>query len=117
MLGKVESAEVVRHVGDRGAFAIQEMINLPDGRSFPKTYTVWASIAPPVGSIVQVTGEVTIKQREYAAPSGMKTAIDINFNNPNVTVMGATFVQAETSAQVAEAIQEIADSTIKELPF
>ena len=115
MLGKVESAEVIRTVGDRGAFAIQETITLPDGRSFPKTYTVWASIAPPVGTIVQVTGEVTIKQREYAAPSGMKTAIDINFNNPNVTVMGAPM--PETPAQVAEAIQEIAESTIKELPF
>lgn len=115
MLGKLESGQVVRHVGTRGAFAVEETITLPDGRSFPKTYTVWAEIAPPIGSIVQVTGELTIKTREYPAPSGMKTAIDINFNNPNVTVLGAPM--PETPAQVAEAIQEIADNTVKELPF
>lgn len=89
MLGKLESAVVTRPVGDRGAFAVEETITLPDGRSFPKSYTIWASEAPPKGTIVQVTGEVTIKQREYAAPTGMKTAIDINFNNPNVLIMGS----------------------------
>lgn len=110
MLGKVESAEVIRTVGDRGAFAIQETINLPDGRSFPKTYTVWASEAPPIGTIVQVTGEVTIKQREYAAPSGMKTAIDINFNNPNVTIMGAPATPAQAVENVASIGATLIDS-------
>ncbi len=115
MLGKLESAAVVRSVGTRGAFAAEETITLPDGRSFPKTYTVWAEECPPIGSIVSVTGEVTIKQREYAAPSGMKTAIDINFNNPNVTILGSA--RPATPEATAEAIQEIADSVVKELPF
>jgi hypothetical protein len=115
MLGKLESGQVVRHVGTRGAFAVEETITLPDGRSFPKTYTVWAEIAPPIGAIVQVTGELTIKTREYVAPTGVKKAIDINFNNPNVTVMGQPM--PETPAQVADAIQDIADSAIEELPF
>lgn len=115
MLGKLESGQVVRHVGTRGAFAVEETITLPDGRSFPKTYTVWAEIAPPIGSIVQVTGELTVKTREYAAPSGMKTAIDINFNNPNVTILGSA--RPATPEATAEAIQGIADSVVKELPF
>lgn len=107
MLGKIESGTVTRRVGDRGAFALEETINLPDGRSFPKSYTVWASECPPIGSIVQVTGEVTIKQREYAAPSGMKTAIDVNFNNPNVIILGSP--KPESEVATAEAIQNIAD--------
>lgn len=115
MLGKIETAVVSRHVGDRGAFAAEETINLPDGRSFPKTYTIWASEAPPIGTIIQVTGEVTIKQREYAAPSGMKTAIDINFNNPNVTILGTP--KPATVEETAQAIQDIAATTGQELPF
>ena len=108
MLGKIESAEVTRHVGTRGAFAAAEWVNLPDGRSFSKSYTIWADEAPAIGSIVTVTGEVTIKQREYAAPSGMKTAIDVNFNNPNVTVIAAA--KPDTEIGTAEAIQNIADT-------
>ena len=108
MLGKIESGAVTRRVGDRGAFAVEETIYLPDGRSFPKSYTVWASEAPEVGTIVQVTGEVTIKLREYAAPRGMKTAIDVNFNNPNVIVLGSP--KPETEVGTAEAIQNIADT-------
>lgn len=110
MLGKLESGQVVRHVGTRGAFAVEETITLPDGRSFPKTYTVWAEIAPPIGSIVQVTGELTVKTREYAAPSGMKTAIDINFNNPNVTIMGAPATPAEAVEAVASIGATLVDS-------
>lgn len=114
MLGKIESGVVTMSVGDRGAFAVEETIYLPDGRSFPKSYTVWASEAPAKGTIVQVTGEVTIKLREYAAPSGMKTAIDVNFNNPNVIVMGQHVIvmgqpKPETEVATAEAIQNIAD--------
>lgn len=98
MIGTIESGEVVRHIGSRGGFAVQETINLPDGRSFPKTYTVWyEGDAPNVGDIVKVTGEVSVKQREYAAPSGMKTAIDINLNNPTVLVMGKHTVTGESA--------------------
>ncbi len=108
MLGKLESGTVTRAVGTRGAFAVEETITLPDGRSFPKSYTVWAEECPPIGSIVSVTGEITIKQREYAAPSGMKTAIDVNFNNPSVLILGSP--KPETAVETAEAIQNIADT-------
>lgn len=112
MIGTIESGEVVRQIGSRGGFAVQETINLPDGRSFPKTYTVWHEGDPiATGSIVSVTGEVTVKLREYAAPSGMKTAADINFNNPVVKVLGhVPQVEAE-AAPVATAAPSV------ELPF
>jgi hypothetical protein len=89
MLGTIPTGEVTRHIGSRGAFEVSETITLNDGRSFPKKYTIWYEGEPPaVGSIVAVSGEVTVKLREYAAPSGMKTATDINFNEPTITVHG-----------------------------
>lgn len=87
---KIESGEVIRHVGSRGAFALQETVTLPDGRSFPKTYTVWyEGEAPAVGSIVSVIGVFSAKNREYNAPSGTKVAIDISINDPEVNILGA----------------------------
>lgn len=90
MLGTIPTGEVTRHIGSQGAFEVAETITLQDGRSFPKKYTIWAKGEPPaIGSIVAVSGDVTIKSREYAAPSGMKTAIDVNFNDPTVTIHGS----------------------------
>lgn len=87
---KIESGEVIRHVGSRGAFALQETVTLPDGRSFPKTYTVWhEGEAPAVGSIVSVIGVFSAKNREYNAPSGTKVAIDISINDPEVNILGS----------------------------
>ncbi len=38
---------------------------------------------------MSVIGQLGMKIREYAAPSGMKQAIDVSVNDPEVTVMGA----------------------------
>jgi hypothetical protein len=115
-LVKIESAEVLRHVGSRGAFAVGEYITLPSGASFQKQYTVWQDgEAPAIGSIVSVIGQLGMKIREYAAPSGMKHAIDVSVNEPEVTVIGAA--KPATVEETAAAIQDIAASTGKELPF
>jgi hypothetical protein len=113
---KIESAEVLRHVGSRGAFAVGEYITLPTGASFQKQYTIWAEgEAPAVGSIVGVVGQLGMKIREYAAPSGMKHAIDVSVNEPEVTLMGAA--KPATVEETAAAIQDIAATTGKDLPF
>jgi len=86
---KIESGEVIRQVGTRGAFALQETVTLPDGRSFPKSYTVWHEGEPiPTGSIVSVIGVFSAKLRDYNAPTGTKTAIDISINDPEVNILG-----------------------------
>lgn len=97
MIGTIASGEVKRKVGSRGAFAVAETITLPNGATFDKTYTVWleSDDSPNVGDIVTVTGEVSVKTREYPAPSGMKTAIDINFNDPKVQVLGKAAQEEE----------------------
>lgn len=84
---KIESGEVVRHVGQNGAFALQEWVTLPDGRTFPKTFTVWATgLAPEIGSLVKVTGEMSTKLRTYG-DNGEKTAIDVSINNPEIETL------------------------------
>lgn len=113
---KVESAEVLRHVGGNGAFAVGEHITLPTGASFQKQYTVWhKGEAPSVGSIVSVIGQLGLKIREYPAPSGMKQAIDVSINEPEINVLGAP--KPATVEETAQAIEEIAATTGKDIPF
>jgi len=95
---------------------VGEYITLPTGASFQKQYTIWQDgEAPAVGSIVSVIGQLGMKIREYAAPSGMKHAIDVSVNEPEVTVMGAA--KPATVEETAAAIQDIAATTGKDLPF
>lgn len=113
---KIESAEVLRSVGTRGAFAVGEYVTLPSGASFQKQYTVWAEgEAPPKGSIVSIIGQLGMKTREYAAPTGMKVAIDVSVNEPEVTILGQP--KPDTVEETAAAIEDIAATTGQELPF
>lgn len=87
---RIENAEIVRQVGSRGAFAVQEYVTLPNGQSFPKTYTVWYegdSNAYKTGSIVTVTGTLSAKVRPYTTGNGQeKHAVDLAINDVEVTV-------------------------------
>lgn len=89
---KIDNGTVTRHVGSRGAFVLEEQVTLPDGRSFPKSYTVWyeGDNSPAVGDLVSVIGVFSAKTRGYQAPSGNKVAIDISINEPEVTVNHTT---------------------------
>ena len=94
---KLESVEVIRHVGSNGAFAVAENVELPDGRSFPKNWTIWytGNETVTVGSLVTVVGQFSAKTRTYPAPSGMKTAVDLNVNDPEVTILNAKKAEDE----------------------
>lgn len=87
---RVENAEIVRQVGSRGAFAIQEYVTLPNGQSFPKTYTVWYegnTNEYKTGAIVTVTGTLSAKVRPYTTSNGQeKHAVDLAINDVEVTV-------------------------------
>lgn len=87
---KLTEVRVTKHVGTNGAFAVEEYIHLPDGRSFPKSFTVWGNGEPPViDALVNVTGVFSAKAREYTAPSGVKTAIDVSINEPEIEIVAA----------------------------
>ena len=121
---KIESAEVTRHVGSRGAFAVGEYITLPTGASFMKTYTVWndATVtgmdAPTIGNVVQVIGELGVKVREYTNNMGqLKHAADISINNPQITQLAHQ--KPATVEDTKKAIDTIVDDIAEnmEAPF
>lgn len=116
---KIESAEVTRAVGSRGAFQIQEYVTLPDGRTFPKTFTVWQEgEVPTIGAIVQVYGSLSTKVRDWTDNSGtLKHVVDVSINEPTVSIIGKPKpVTAEaTRAELSDIITDVAKSTA--LPF
>ena len=89
---KVEGI-VDKPLGDSG-FIILETIKLNDGRTFDKKWKVWTKAEiPAFGSFVEVVGEHGAKINEYQAFDGTtKHAIDLNVNNPKVTILRAAEV-------------------------
>lgn len=116
---KIESAEVTRAVGSRGAFQILEFITLPDGRTFPKTFTVWQEgEVPTQGAIVQVYGTLSTKVREWTDNTGtVKHVVDVSINEPTVSIIGKPKPQINEATQSAlsDIITDVAKSTA--LPF
>lgn len=104
---KIESAEVTRSVGSRGAFQIHEYVTLPDGRTFPKTFTVWQEgEVPNVGTIVQVYGTLSTKVREWTDNTGtVKHVVDVSINEPTVSIIGKP--KPDTMEKTLEAMGEI----------
>ena len=116
---KIESAEVTRAVGSRGAFQIQEFVTLPDGRTFPKTFTVWQEgEVPATGAIVQVYGSLSTKVREWVNAQGeTKHVVDVSINEPTVSIIGKPkpATPEETKSALGDIIQDINVNT--GLPF
>jgi hypothetical protein len=116
---KIESAEVTRAVGSRGAFQIQEYVTLPDGRTFPKTFTVWQEgEVPTQGAIVQVYGTLSTKVREWTDNTGtVKHVVDVSINEPTVSIIGKPkpATVEDTKTAIADIIQDINVAT--GLPF
>lgn len=112
---KIESGRVARHVGTRGAFALEEWVTLPDGRTFAKTYTVWnEGTVPPIDAIVAVVGELGTKVRNYVGSDGLeKHVIDVSINQPTVTAIGVPALPKV--AEIREAVAQAAPAT--EVPF
>jgi hypothetical protein len=112
---KIESGRVVRHVGTRGSFAVEEYKTLPDGRTFPIQYTVWHDGYPTVeiDGIVQVLGELSVKISEPNAAG--KVYANISVNNPTVTAIGVEALKNVPG--IKEIIEEPAKVTTEEVPF
>lgn len=114
---KIATGEVTRHVGQRGAFAVAEDVQLPSGAQFKKSYTVWNETepAPEIGSIVEVMGVLGVKVREYMSQGLPKHAADISINEPQFKVL-APAMPSEPEA-VAATLQDMANDMTKEVPF
>lgn len=81
---------VDKPLGDSG-FIVLETIRLNDGRTFDKKWKVWSrDNQPAFGSFVEVVGEFSAKLNEYTAHDGStKHGVDVNVNNPKVTILRA----------------------------
>ena len=79
----INEATVSKLVGENGAFQIEE-IETVNGNQWTRRYTVWSkAVAPEVGTLVTVTGQLSTKAREYTASNGdAKVAVDVNINEP-----------------------------------
>lgn len=84
----INEARVSKHVGENGAFQVEEIVHVND-QAWTKRYTVWnKGTAPDIDTYVSVTGEISVKSREYQANNGdTKTAVDVNINEPLFKVL------------------------------
>lgn len=108
---KIESGRVARHVGTRGAFALEEWVTLPDGRTFAKTYTVWnEGTVPAIDAIVAVVGELGTKVRAYMGSDGIeKYVVDVSINQPTVTAIGVNKLDTVPEIRAAVAAAPVAE--------
>jgi hypothetical protein len=78
---------VTKHVGDRGAFQVEEIIEV-NGSRWTKRWTVWADKAPEIGAYVNISGLFGSKTRAYEAANGdIKHAVDLSINDPIIDVV------------------------------
>jgi hypothetical protein len=87
---KVEGI-VDKPLGDKG-FILLETIKLNDGRTFDKKWKVWVTPIPAFDSFVEAVGELSTKINEYEMGGETKRNVDLNINNPKVTVLRAAVV-------------------------
>lgn len=78
----VENAEVVRHLSDKG-YVIQTTYTTRNNDTRKETWTVWGQ-QPPLGSIVTVTGLISVKLDEWDSDDGRVKVARGHINNPEV---------------------------------
>lgn len=76
---------VDKPLGDKG-FILLETIKLNDGRTFDKKWKVWITPIPAFSATVEAVGELSTKINEYEMGGETKRNVDLNINNPVVTV-------------------------------
>lgn len=76
---------VDKPLGDKG-FILIETIKLNDGRTFDKKWKIWITPTPEFSSTVEAVGELAAKINEYEIGGETKRNVDLNVNNPIVTV-------------------------------
>ena len=84
---------VIKPLGNVG-WQVDEIITVTvgpsAGQSWPVKWAVWTSEKLNIGDLVDVSGELALKQREYLDERGNpKTVIDRSLNEPTVKVARA----------------------------
>lgn len=80
----VEIKGVVKKVY-ASSFTVAEKVQIP-GYEFEKLYNVWSKDGPTVGSIVSVTGKLSMKIKTYGEGTEQKSFIDVSINEPTINI-------------------------------
>ena len=93
---KLTDAKVTKHLTKSGF-----LVEVPmDGVDWTRKFTIWAYESPGVDSIVDIVGDLSWKIRQYEAGGETRTTIDMNVNNPQVTVTFSAPVAAYEAQQI-----------------
>lgn len=79
---KLENAKVTKHLSTTG-FQVEVPVA---GQDWTRRFTIWSHSQPAVDSLLTITGELSWKQREYEVRGETKHTVDMNVNNPELTI-------------------------------
>lgn len=79
---KLTDAKVIKHL-NRTGFQVEVPM---EGVDWTRKFTIWHHSNPGLDSIVDIVGDLSWKNRQYEANGETRTTIDMNVNNPEVTV-------------------------------
>lgn len=78
----VENAEVIKHLGQKG-YVIQTKYVTRQNETQKETWTVWGN-QPDIGSVVTVTGNITVRLDEWDSDEGKRQVARGHINNPEI---------------------------------
>jgi hypothetical protein len=111
----VESAEVVRHISNKG-FAAKTTYSTKKGDSRTEYFTVWSEEIPPVGSVVDIEGLHSVKLEEYQKDGETRRVAATHINFPKISPAGSKPQLAQKGA--AAILETFPGSTMdEEAPF
>lgn len=87
IMAEVKVGAVVKRAFGKG-LKVAELVKLPNGSSFDRTWTVWTSEDIAEGASIEVTGTMSVKQSEYTNRDGeLKTGLDYMINDALIQVL------------------------------
>lgn len=100
---KVENG-VVKKVFS-SCFIISEDIHVPGFGNFEKSYTVWSKEPTTIGSIVTVTGKLSMKSKVYEG----KNMIDVSINDCDIEFVKDVVEKTILERQIATDFKPITE--------
>lgn len=93
-MAEVKVGAVVKRAFGKG-LKVAELVKLPNGSSYDRTWTVWTSEDIAEGASIEVQGTMSVKQSEYTNRDGeLKTGLDYMINDARIQVLRPAAQQA-----------------------
>lgn len=105
----VEIKGVVKKVY-ASSFTVAEKVQIP-GYEFEKLYNVWSKEGPAIGSLVSVSGKLSMKIKTYGEGTEQKSFIDVSINEPTMILHNCEGHSVKSSIREHATVDEIMDLT------